>query len=69
MRSVHLSITGMSCEHCVARVTKALNALEGLEVDAVRVGAAEVRFDPTRRSLDDILAALGNVGYQASARA
>jgi copper chaperone len=66
VRSIQLNIGGMSCGHCVARVTKALGELEGLEVDAVRIGAAEVRFDPARRSLDDILEALRDAGYEAS---
>jgi copper chaperone len=66
MRSVQLNIGGMSCGHCVARVTKTLGGLEGLEVDTVRIGAAEVRFDPARRSLDDILEALRDAGYEAS---
>ncbi len=26
-----LNIKGMSCQHCVARATKALNSLEGVE--------------------------------------
>lgn len=26
-----IEIEGMSCEHCVAKVTKALNAIEGVE--------------------------------------
>jgi copper chaperone len=66
VRSVQLNIGGMSCGHCVARVTKTLGELEGLEVDAVRIGTAEVRFDPARRSLDDILEALRDAGYEAS---
>ena len=66
MRSVHVNITGMSCSHCVARVEKALGALEGLQVDAVRIGAAELRFDPSRRSIDDIVGALRDAGYEAS---
>jgi copper ion binding protein len=69
MRSVQLNIGGMSCGHCVARVTKTLGELEGLEVDAVRIGTAEVRFDPARRSLDDILEALRDAGYEASVSA
>lgn len=69
MRSVQLKIAGMSCEHCVARVTRTLSALEGLEVDAVRIGAAELRFDPARRSLDDILEAVREVGYEPSVAA
>jgi copper chaperone CopZ len=56
----------MSCGHCVARVTKALTSLEGLEVDNVRIGAAELRFDPSRRSIDDILEAVRDAGYEAS---
>jgi copper chaperone CopZ len=59
----------MSCGHCVARVTKALTGLEGLEVDNVRIGAAELRFDPTRRSIEDILEAVRDAGYEASAPA
>ena len=66
MRSVQLSIGGMSCGHCVARVTKTLGALDGLEVDNVRIGAAELRFDPARRSIDDILEALRDAGYEPS---
>jgi copper chaperone CopZ len=69
MRSVQLKIAGMSCAHCVARVTQTLSALEGLEVDAVRIGAAELRFDPARRSLDDILEAVREVGYEPSVAA
>lgn len=66
MQSVQLSIGGMSCGHCVARVTKTLGALDGLEVDNVRIGAAELRFDPARRSIDDILVALRDAGYEPS---
>jgi copper chaperone len=66
MRSVHLNIVGMSCGHCVARVTKALGALEGLEIDTVRIGAAELRFDPTLRSIDEIVGAVRDAGYEAS---
>jgi copper chaperone CopZ len=66
MRSVQLTIGGMSCGHCVARVTKTLGALDGLEVDDVRIGAAELRFDPAQRSIDDILEALRDAGYEPS---
>jgi copper chaperone len=69
MRSVQLAISGMSCGHCVARVTKTLSALEGLEVENVRIGAADLRFDPARRSVDDIIDALRDAGYEASAAA
>lgn len=64
MQTLNLTITGMSCGHCVARVTKALSAVDGLEVDAVRIGAAELRYDPERRSVDDILEAVRDAGYE-----
>jgi copper chaperone len=69
MRSIRMTIGGMSCGHCVARVTRALGALDGLEIESVRIGAADLRFDPARRSVDDIVAALRDAGYEASAAA
>jgi copper chaperone CopZ len=69
MQSVRLSITGMSCGHCVARVSKTLSSLEGLEVEDVRIGSADLRFDPARQSLDDILEAVRDVGYEPSVAA
>jgi copper chaperone CopZ len=64
-----MTIGGMSCGHCVARVTRALSALDGLEIENVRIGAADLRFDPARRSVDDIVFALRDAGYEASAAA
>jgi copper chaperone len=69
MQTLSLTITGMSCGHCVARVTKTLSAVDGLEVDAVRIGAAELRYDPARRSVDDILEAVRDAGYEPTVAA
>ena len=69
MQPLHLTIAGMSCGHCVARVSKTLQALEGLEVDDVRIGTADVRFDPNRRSVEDILRAVRDAGYQPAVAA
>jgi len=69
MQPLHLTIAGMSCGHCVARVSKTLQALEGLEVDDVRIGTADVRFDPNRRSVEDILEAVRDAGYQPAVAA
>ncbi|HJR68021.1 MAG TPA: cation transporter [Gemmatimonadaceae bacterium] len=66
METLHLTIDGMSCGHCVARVSKALGAMEGLDVEAVRIGGAELRYDPERRSVDDILEAVRDAGYEPS---
>lgn len=69
MQNVRLSITGMSCGHCVARVSKTLSSLEGLEVKDVRIGSADVRFDPERRSVEEILEAVRDAGYEPSVAA
>jgi copper chaperone CopZ len=69
MQPLKLTINGMSCGHCVARVTQTLGALDGLEVDVVRIGAAELRFDPRRRSVEDILAAVRDAGYEPAVAA
>lgn len=41
MAKVELKVEGMSCEHCVARVKKALEGIEGVRV-------AEVTLEPGR---------------------
>ena len=69
MQTVRLAITGMSCGHCVARVSRTLSALEGLEVEDVRIGSANLRFDPERRSVDEILDAVRDAGYEPSVAA
>ena len=59
-----LTITGMSCGHCVARVKKTLEAQPGVAVHDVQVGSAEVTLtDPTM--LDAVIAALDDVGFPA----
>ena len=38
-------IAGMSCDHCVAAVRKALEGVSGLTVHAVEIGFAKVMAD------------------------
>jgi copper chaperone len=40
-----LKVKGMSCQHCVMSITKALNQLEGIESVQVDLAKGEVRFD------------------------
>lgn len=58
-----LDISGMSCQHCVARVQKAIAVLPGiLEMD-VTVGKAAVSFDESMVSERDIKQAVETAGY------
>jgi copper chaperone CopZ len=64
--SVELKITGMTCQHCVAAVQKALAAVDGVtevvEVD-LDSGSATVRGSASNAAL---IAAVREAGYQAS---
>lgn len=65
MEKLGLAISGMSCGHCVGAVTQALEELDGVAVEKVTIGAAEVSYDPAVRAVDDILDAVADAGYQA----
>jgi copper chaperone len=67
MTSLHLKIDGMSCGHCVMSVQKALRALDGVQVEQVQVGSAQLRFDPSTRSVDEIFNAIRDAGFEPSA--
>lgn len=64
MENLTLQIDGMSCGHCVSRVEKALSKLEGVDVQNVEVGAAEMCYDPSRVSPDKILEAVDGLGFE-----
>ncbi len=67
MRDTTIAIDGMNCGHCVMSVKKALATVPGLEVKDVKIGAAEVCFDPSAVSLESIRAALAKAGYELRA--
>jgi copper chaperone len=65
--SLSLSIEGMSCHHCLNAVSKALAALPGVTIEAVRIGRADVSFDPAEADAARIAAAITEAGYRAHA--
>lgn len=63
-----LKVEGMTCEHCVAAVKKALEAVPGVaeaHVD-LAAGTAEVRGEA---ALGALMSAVESEGYKASAQA
>jgi copper chaperone len=42
-----IKIKGMSCQHCVKAVTKALQEIDGVQDVYVDLGAGEARFNET----------------------
>ena len=65
MRQATLQIEGMSCGHCLNAVNRALSAIPGVSIEAVRIGRADVRYDETTTSPSDLEGAVAEVGYRA----
>jgi copper chaperone len=65
MSKLELEIQGMSCGHCVAAVSEALGDLDGVNVEAVRIGSAQVEYRPELVSPEQIVLAVEDAGYSA----
>jgi copper chaperone CopZ len=63
--TLNLAIEGMHCGACVRRVTSALQSVEGVRVNSVEVGSAEVAFDAAESTPQEITAALERNGFPA----
>lgn len=71
METTTLNIEGMSCDMCVGHVTRALQALDGVQTASVSLPnkTAAVTYDPARVGLAQMADAVAEEGYEASARA
>jgi len=68
METITLSISGMSCGHCLNAVNQALAAVPGVEIESVRIGRAELRYDERTTTPAALEAAVADAGYPATAR-
>ncbi len=64
MAETVIAIEGMSCQHCVMRVKKAVEALKGVNRSDVQVGQAKVTFDESLLQKKDIEDAIIKAGYK-----
>ena len=66
VESVTISVRGMSCASCVQKVTKALNRVDGVVSASVNFAAerADINYLPTVATLDDLMAAIRDAGYE-----
>jgi len=61
-----IKIKGMSCQHCVMAVTKALEEIEGIENVTVDLAGGEARFEETGNvDVDRIRKQISDAGYEA----
>jgi len=65
MEKTVLTVEGMSCEHCVNAVTKAVKALPGIAKVAVDLEASSVlvEYDSGKTPLDKIKTEIEEQGY------
>ena len=61
-----LTVTGMSCAHCEARVNGALEALDGVKSSKTSAKKSEVavKFDESTVGLDKIKSVISELGYE-----
>jgi copper chaperone CopZ len=63
MRNISIEISGMSCEHCVNRVKKALDSLAGIASADVTIGKALITFNEKVVTEAEISKAIDKAGY------
>jgi copper chaperone len=68
LKTAHLKIGGMTCGGCVRGVTKKLSAVDGVASAKVDLdtASADVEYDETRATPAALIAAVQQIGYQAS---
>jgi Cu+-exporting ATPase len=66
MKTKTFSVKGMTCNHCVQTVTKALKNVSGVESAEVSLdrNAADVRFDESKTNAQAIRKAIADAGYE-----
>ena len=66
MKNITLTVEGMSCGHCSARVEKALNAIEGVSAQVdLETKTAAVTY-PDTVTVDALKAAVTDAGYSVT---
>lgn len=59
-----ITVEGMSCQHCVMAVTKALNGIEGITDVKVDLASGRVTFEETKAVAQETIAtAIKKAGY------
>lgn len=64
MAETKIEIEGMSCQHCVMAVKKALGAVPGITESDVTIGRALVKYDESKTTKGDIEATIEKAGYK-----
>lgn len=68
MATTTLKVQGMTCNHCVMRVQKALKAMPGVQDARIDLQKAEavVTYDDAKVTREALAAAVTEAGYKAA---
>lgn len=68
MEKLTLTVEGMTCGHCEARVTKALSEVSGVKIAVVSLdeGTATVEFEKGQVTEDALIDAVEEAGYEVA---
>lgn len=67
MHEREIRVEGMTCQHCVMAVQKALDGVPGIVVKVVRVGAVVYATDDLEHAEKRVRAAIVEAGYTPAA--
>lgn len=67
MKSIEIKVNGMTCQHCVMRVEKALLSVEGVKSASVHLnsGTAKIEYNGDSDPYDQLILAVEEAGYSA----
>lgn len=64
MAEITLKIEGMSCQHCVMNVKKAVDGVNGVSSSNVTLGSATVVYDEAKTGKEAIAGAVLKAGFK-----
>jgi len=64
MAETTITIEGMSCQHCVMAVKKALGGIPAILQSDVQIGSAIVKYDESKIKKEDIESKIEKAGYR-----
>jgi copper chaperone CopZ len=59
-----IELGGMSCDHCLDRVKRALERTTGVEVLDLKIGSAHIAYDPATVGREEIDKAIEEEGFR-----
>jgi copper chaperone CopZ len=63
MKDITITISGMSCGHCLNAVNKALSGVAGVEIKTVQMGRADIRVADDSDATQRAVSAVEQAGY------